>query len=562
MKLIILQDVFFIIVLIGLSVPLGIYIYKVMTDQKVFLSRLILPVERTLYRAMGIESKEEMGPGKYILSIIAFSLVGLFVVWGMQMVQGSMPFNPEKKPGTTWHLAFNTAASFISNTNWQAYSGESTLSYLTQSIGLGVQNFVSAAVGIAVLFAVIRGFIAQKQTIIGNFWKDITKITLYVLIPLSLVLAIVLVSQGVVQTVHPYVQASMLESGGLQTVPLGPAASQIAIKQLGTNGGGFFGANSAFPLENPTPLSNFLELLSILLIPAALCVSFGKAVKDNRQGRAVYATMLILFVLCLAAVTVSEQFAGPVFNGVAAGGSMEGKEIIHGVGTSALWGAATTAASNGSVNAMHDSFTPISGMILMFLMQIGEVVFGGTGSGLYGMLAFVILTVFIAGLMVGRTPEYLGKKIEPFDMKMVCIIVLTPSLFTLFGTMAAVLMPDVTSWLTNSGAHGFSEILYAFSSMANNNGSAFGGYAANTVFTNITGGSIMLAVRFIPMAAAIYLAGNLSKKKFVAAGEGTLSTSDPMFVALLVGIVLIIGALTFLPALALGPIADYFTAVM
>ena len=424
-----------------------------------------------------------------------------------------------------------------------------------------MQNFVSAAVGISVLFALIRGFAARNQTTIGNFWKDLTKITLYVLIPLALLLAVVLVSQGVVQTLHPYVQSVLLESGGAQTVPLGPAASQIAIKQLGTNGGGFFGVNSAFPLENPTTFSNFLELLSILLIPAALCVSFGKAVKDNRQGRAVYIAMMIIFVLSLAAVTVGEQLAAPLFHGVAASGSMEGKEIIHGVGTSSLWGTATTAASNGSVNAMHDSFTPISGMALMFLMQIGEVVFGGTGSGLYGMLAFVILTVFIAGLMVGRTPEYLGKKIEPFDMKMVCIIVLTPPLFTLFGTAAAVMMPEVTTWLTNSGAHGFSEILYAFSSMANNNGSAFGGYTANTVFTNVVGGIIMLIVRFVPMAAAIFLAGNLSKKKLVAASEGTLSTSNAMFIGLLVGIILIIGALTFLPALALGPIADYFTAV-
>ena len=561
MSYFILQDVFFLIVLIGLSIPLGIYIYKVMTGGTVFLSRLLSPAEGFLYRTMGIQAEDEMSPGKYTFSVIVFSMIGLIFVWGMQMLQGSLPFNPEKLGGTSWDLAFNTAASFVSNTNWQAYSGESTLSYLTQALGLGVQNFVSAAVGIAVLFALIRGFTAKNQTTIGNFWKDLTKITLYVLIPLSLVLAVVLVSQGVVQTLHPYVQSVLLESGGAQTVPLGPAASQIAIKQIGTNGGGFFGANSAFPLENPTTFSNFLELLSILLIPAALCVSFGKAVRDSRQGRAVYIAMLIIFVLSLAAVTASEQLAAPLFHGVAASGSMEGKEIIHGVGTSSLWGTATTAASNGSVNAMHDSFTPISGMVLMFLMQIGEVVFGGTGSGLYGMLAFVILTVFIAGLMVGRTPEYLGKKIEPFDMKMVCIIVLTPPLFTLFGTAAAVMMPEVTTWLTNSGAHGFSEILYAFSSMANNNGSAFGGYTANTVFTNVVGGIIMLTVRFIPMAAAIYLAGSLSKKKLVAESEGTLSTSNAMFVGLLVGIILIIGALTFLPALALGPIADYFTAV-
>jgi K+-transporting ATPase ATPase A chain len=330
---------------------------------------------------------------------------------------------------------------------------------------------------------------------------------------------------------------------------------------LGTNGGGFFGVNSAFPLENPSQLSNLLQLLSILLIPAALCVSFGKAVKDKKQGIVIYVVMMILFIACLTGVTLSEYYLGPDYTGVAMSGSMEGKETIHGVGTSALWGTATTAASNGSVNSMHDSFTPLAGGILMFLMQIGEVVFGGVGSGLYGMLAFVILTVFIAGLMVGRTPEYLGKKIGAFDMKMVCLIVLVPPLFTLFGTMAAVLMPEATTWMTNSGAHGFSEILYAFSSMGNNNGSAFGGFAANTVFTNVIGGIIMLIARFVPMVAVIYLAGNLSEKKVVAVSEGTLSTSNTMFAGLLIAIILIIGALTFLPALALGPIADYFSTL-
>jgi K+-transporting ATPase ATPase A chain len=382
-----------------------------------------------------------------------------------------------------------------------------------------------------------------------------------VLIPLALILAVVLVSQGVVQTLSAYKDVTTLQSGAVQTIPLGPAASQIAIKQLGTNGGGFFGMNSAYPLENPTPLSNLLQLLSILLIPASLCVAFGKAVKDNKQGRSIYAVMLILFVLCLVGVTASEMGLAPSYAGVTASGSMEGKEIIHGIGTSSLWATATTGASNGAVNAMHDSFTPLSGMFLMFLMQIGEVVFGGVGSGVYGMLAFVILTVFIAGLMVGRTPEYLGKKIEAFDMKMVCIVILTPALFMLFGTLAAVLMPQVRSWLLNSGAHGFSEILYTFTSMGANNGSAFGGYTSNTLFTNVVGGIEMLITRFVPMVAVIYLAGNLSKKKLVAVGEGTLSTSNAMFVGLLAAIILIIGALTFLPALALGPIADYFTTL-
>ena len=561
MSSIVIEDIFFVLLLVGLSIPLGIYIYKVMTGQKVFLTRLLSPVERGVYRIMGIQSEDEMTPKKYTFSMLAFSAVGFIFLFGIQLLQKYLPLNPENIGNVSPDLAFNTTASFVSNTNWQAYSGESTLSYLSQSLGLTVQNFLSAGVGIAVLFVLIRGFIAKQQTTIGNFWKDITRVTLYVLIPLSLVLAIALVSQGVVQTLSPYAQTTMLESGASQTIPLGPAASQIAIKQLGTNGGGFFGVNSAYPLENPTPFSNFLELLSILLIPAALCISFGKAVKDFKQGRTIYAVMLIFFVLSVAAVTASELYTAPVYQGVIASGSMEGKEVIHGVGTSALWGTATTAASNGSVNAMHDSFTPLAGMVLMFLMQIGEVVFGGVGSGLYGMLAFVILTVFIAGLMVGRTPEYLGKKVEPFDMKMVCIIVLFPPLFTLFGTVAAVLMPEVTSWLTNAGAHGFSEILYAFSSMGNNNGSAFAGFNANTVFSNVVGGIIMLIVRFVPMIATIYLAGNLSKKKLVAAGEGTLSTSNTMFAGLLIAIILIIGALTFLPALALGPLADYFTAI-
>ncbi|HWT76970.1 MAG TPA: potassium-transporting ATPase subunit KdpA [Mobilitalea sp.] len=552
-------DLIFIILLVLLSIPLGSYIYRVMMGERVFPSRMLAPVEKGIYKVMGISDEEEMSPKKYAASVLLFSLVSFLAVFLLQMLQNILPFNPEHWKAVSWDLAFNTAVSFISNTNWQAYSGETTLSYFTQSIGLTVQNFVSAAVGIAVLFVLIRGFIAKQKPGIGSFWKDITRATLYILLPLSLLLALVLVSQGVVQTLSPYKEVITLQSGAAQTIPLGPAASQIAIKQLGTNGGGFFGANSAFPLENPTALSNLLQLLSILLIPAALCVSFGKAVKDSKQGRAVYSVMLILFLASLIIVTLSEYHTAPSYKGVAASGNLEGKEVVNGIGTSALWGTATTAASNGSVNAMHDSFTSLSGMMFMFLMQIGEVVFGGVGSGLYGMIAFVILTVFIAGLMVGRTPEYLGKKVEPFDMKMVCLIVLTPPLSALIGTAVAVMNPEASTWLTNSGAHGFSEILYAFSSLANNNGSAFGGYNANTMFTNVTGGIIMLLVRFIPMLAVIYLAGNLSKKKMVAASEGTLSTSNIMFIGLLLIVILLIGALSFLPSLALGPIADYFT---
>ncbi len=561
MSMIWLQNIILLILLIGISIPLGNYTYKVMTGQKVFMTRILSPVEKGIYRMLGITDDNEMSAKKYTVSVLVFSGVGLVVLFLMLILQGLLPFNPENMKPVKWDLAFNTAASFISNTNWQAYSGEATLSYFTQSVGLTVQNFISAGVGNAVLFALIRGFTSKNKKTIGCFWHDLTRSILYVLLPLSFIVAIVLVSQGVVQSLSGYINITTLENGVSQTIPLGPAASQIAIKQLGTNGGGFFGMNSAYPLENPTSLSNILQILSIVLIPASLCVSFGKAVKDTKQGRTILLAMLILFIAALAIVTVSEKYGAVSYEGVIGTGNMEGKEVVHGIGGSALWGTATTAASNGSVNSMHDSFTPIGGMIMMFLMQLGEIVFGGVGSGLYGMIAFIVLTVFIAGLMVGRTPEYLGKKIEPYDMKMVCLIILAPPLLTLLGTAVAVMHPQVTTWLTNSGAHGFSEVLYSFSSLANNNGSAFGGYNANTVFTNVVGGVIMLVVRFIPMVAAIALAGNLANKKTVTASEGTLSTSNTMFVGLLISIILIIGALSFLPALALGPIADYFTTL-
>jgi potassium-transporting ATPase potassium-binding subunit len=559
MKLIVLQDVLYIVLIIALSIPLGRYMYRVMSGGRVFLSRILLPVEKCIYRISGTDKNREMTATQYGGAVLAFSAAGLIFLWLLLMLQGHLPFNPEKIPGTSWDLAFNTAASFVTNTNWQAYSGETTLSYLTQSLGLTVQNFMSAAAGIAVLFALFRGFVLKQQQTVGSFWVDLTRVTLYILMPLSLVVALLLVSQGVVQTLDTYRNVLTLETGAVQTIPLGPAASQIAIKQLGTNGGGFFGANSAFPLENPTQFSNLLEAVSILLIPAGLCVSFGCAVNDRRQSRSVYAVMLILFTAAFAAITASELFTAPVYGGVSLSGNMEGKEVIHGIGASSLWAACTTAASNGSVNCMHDSLTPLGGFIPLFLMQLGEIVFGGTGSGLYGMLAFVLMTVFIAGLMVGRTPEYLGKKIEPFDMRMVCLIILVPLLCTLLGTAAAVTRPEVTKWLTNSGAHGFSEVLYAFSSMAANNGSAFAGYAADTVFTNVTGGIIMLLSRFIPMYAVVLLSGNLAAKKTVASGEGTLATHDFRFTGLLLAVVLIIGALSFLPALALGPLADYFS---
>lgn len=561
MSYIVLEDLFYIFALIGLSIPLGIYIYKIMTGQRVFLTRVVAPVENRIYKLMDVKSNEEMGAKKYAFSVLAFSFVGFIFLFLLQMLQGFLPLNPAGIKGVSWDLAFNTAASFVTNTNWQAYSGETSMSYLTQFLGLTVQNFVSAAIGIAVLFALIRGFILKQKSTIGSFWVDLTRTTLYVLIPLSFILAIVLVPQGVVQTFSPYKTLTALEGGATQILPLGPAASQIAIKQLGTNGGGFFGANSAFPFENPTSFTNMIECLSILLIPAALCVSFGKAVKDQKQGRTIYTTMMIFFVGALVAMTAFELNILTSFQGVIASASMEGKEVIHGVGGSTLWATATTAASNGSVNAMHDSLSSLSGIVTLFLMQIGEVVFGGVGSGLYGMLAFVLLAVFIAGLMVGRTPEYLGKKVEPFDMKMVCLIVLTPVLFILLGTAAAVMVPGITSLLTNSGAHGFSEILYAFTSMGANNGSAFGGYIANNLFTNVVGGIGMLITRYVPLVAVIFLAGNMAQKKTVAASVGTLSTTNRLFVGLLIGVVLVIGALSFFPALALGPVADYLAAV-
>ena len=605
--------------MLSLALPLGIYIFHVMAGTAGFWTRLGRPLENLIYRAMGVDPTADMTARRYAWSVISFSLVGLVALFALQLAQGHLPGKPQGLGPPSPDLAFNTAASFVTNTNWQAYAGETTLSYLTQALGLTVQNFVSAAVGIAVLFALIRGFVRRSDSssptptaagtdasrqgsrgphrgrhgqpsaddsrergqgpgpgrqsraaedgrpatvsppgTLGNFWVDLTRVTLYVLLPLSLISAIVLLSQGVVQSLAP-AQPFTTWSGESSTVPLGPAASQVAIKQLGTNGGGFFGANSAFPLENPTALSNFVEMLSLVLIPAALCFAFGRAVGDKRQGRSLLIVMLVLFVAALAGLTASEQLLGPAFAGVAPSGSLEGKEVVHGVGASSLWATATTAASNGSVNGMLDSFTALGGLVAMFLMQLGEVVFGGVGSGLYGMIAFVVLTVFLAGLMVGRTPEYLGKKIEPFDMRMVCLMILAPPLLTLLGTAAAVMMPGASGWVHNSGARGFSELLYAFTSMANNNGSAFAGLAADTPFTNIVGGLVMLAARFIPLVAALYLAGHLAGKKAVAAGEGTLSTTGGLFTGLLAGVIVVVGALSFLPALALGPLADFFT---
>lgn len=571
----ILQCILYLVVLVLLAIPLGTYIGKIMNGEKVFLSKAVAPLENFTYRILKVDKNEQMTAKTYGICIALFSIFSFVVLFLLHLLQGVLPLNPQSMTGTSWHLAFNNAVSFITNTNWQSYSGESTLSYLTQMLGLTVQNFASAAVGIAVLFALIRGFIKVKESGLGSFWADITRIILYILIPFSLVLSIVLVSQGVIQNFSAYqtvslVQPITLQDGTVvteQVVPQGPAASQIAIKQLGTNGGGYMGTNSAHPFENPTPLSNLVEMLSILLIPAALCFTFGRNVKDKRQGVAIFLAMFIILGSVLALIAVSESSATPQLaqNGAVnlssvaqAGGNMEGKETRFGIASSSTWAAFTTAASNGSVNAMHDSFTPLGGMATMLLMQLGEVVFGGVGCGLYGMIGFAILAVFIAGLMVGRTPEYLGKKIEPFEMRMAVLLCLATPVAILIGSGIAAALPEVTQSLNNTGAHGFSEILYTYSSAGGNNGSAFAGFNSNTVFLNVSIGLAMLFARYVPMMAALAIAGSMVQKKKVAVSAGTLPTHNAMFIGLLIFVVLLIGALSFFPALALGPIAEYF----
>ena len=571
----VLQYGLYILILVVLAIPLGNYIGKIMNGEKVFLSKILTPCENFIYKILHIDKDEDMSWKKYSFSVLAFSIISLIVLFLLHIFQGFLPLNPEKVSGTSWDLAFNNAVSFVTNTNWQGYSGESSLSYFTQMMGLTVQNFVSAAVGISVLFALIRGFIRVKQKGIGNFWIDITRTVLYILIPLSIVVSLALVSQGVVQNFKQYETVSLLEPITLEdgtvvteeVVPLGPAASQIAIKQLGTNGGGFMGTNSAHPIENPTVLSNLFEMSSLLLIPVALCFTFGRNIKDRRQGIAIFVAMGIMLVVAMAIVGVNEQIGTPqmALNGQVdlstinqAGGNMEGKEARFGIATSSTWATFTTAASNGSVNSMHDSYTPIGGMIPMLLMQLGEVVFGGVGCGLYGMIGFAILAVFMAGLMVGRTPEYLGKKIEPFEMKMAVLVCLTTPIAILIGSGIASILPETVNSLNNSGAHGFSEVLYAYTSAGGNNGSAFAGFAANTPFINISIGLSMLFARFVPMMGTLAIAGSMVKKKKVAESVGTLPTHNAMFIGLLIFVVLLIGALSFFPALALGPIAEFF----
>ena len=569
-----IQIFIYLLVLFLLAKPLGIYMARIYEGKPSGLNVWFGWLEKLIYRLCGINPEQGMPWKVYAVAVMLFNIIGIIIVYAIQRFQAQLPLNPISLAAVSPDLSFNTAVSFATNTNWQSYGGETTLSYLTQMIGLTVQNFVSAATGMAVLVASIRGFVQKQMGTIGNFWVDLVRSTLYILLPLAIILSVVLVSQGVVQTFKPSAKIALLESSkdadgkivSEQVIALGPAASQISIKQLGTNGGGFFNVNSAHPFENPTPLSNFLEVLAILLIAASLCYTFGYMVKDKRQGRALLIAMLVIFIPCLWACTHFEQKGNPNFNNlgvnqsyssIQSGGNMEGKEARFGIVNSAIWATATTAASNGSVNSMHDSYMPLGGLIPMWLMQLGEVIFGGVGSGLYGILAFVIVAVFISGLMIGRTPEYLGKKIESFEMKMAALILLIPHMCTLLGTGIAVLLPKAKAAILNPGAHGFSEVLYAFTSASNNNGSAFAGLSSNTFFYNIALGLAMFFARYWLIIPMLAIAGSLSKKKVIPASSGTLPTHTPLFIIFLVMVILIIGALTFFPALALGPIAEH-----
>ncbi|GBD12370.1 Potassium-transporting ATPase potassium-binding subunit [bacterium HR24] len=558
------QIVLFVGLLLALTKPLGAYMARVFQGERTWLSPLLSPLERAVYRACVIDPAAEQRWPSYAAAVLLFNLAGMILLYALQRLQGFLPLNPQGFGPVAPDLAFNTAASFSTNTNWQAYSGERTMSYLTQMAGLTVQNFVSAATGIAVAVALIRGLSRRSAEAIGNFWVDLVRATLYVLLPFSVVVALVLVWQGVPQNLKPYIHVQTLE-GGAQTIAQGPVASQEVIKLLGTNGGGFFNANSAHPYENPTPLTNLIEMLLIFAIPAGLTHTFGRMVGDTRQGWAVWAAMAVLFVAGLAVTLLVEQGGNPLLarlgvdqqaSPLQPGGNLEGKEVRFGIVASVLFAVVTTAASCGAVNTMHDSLLPLSGGVTMFNMQLGEVIFGGVGSGLYGMLIFAILAVFIAGLMVGRTPEYLGKKIESFEIKMAMLFVLAGAASILVFTAWASVAPYGVSSILNPGPHGFSEIFYAYSSGTGNNGSAFAGLSANTLFYNVTVGLAMLIGRFLTMVPVLAIAGSLARKPRLAPGLGTMPTHTPLFVGMLVGTVVIVGALSFFPALALGPIAE------
>lgn len=552
------QDVIQLILYFGLLIIatpiLGTYMARIFMGKSTPLTPILAPIEKGIYRLAGINPTEKQGWRKYALSLLMFNLIGFVMVFTLQMLQGILPLNPTNVPATSPDLAFNTATSFMTNTNWQAYGGETTLSYLTQMVGLAVQNFLSASTGIAVMVALARGLANKSSKILGNFWSDMVKSTLYVLLPLSVVLAVILIGQGVVQNLNPYVEAQTL-SGETQLIPQGPAASQIAIKQLGTNGGGFFSVNSAHPYENPTPLSNFVEMFAILLIPASLTYTYGVMVGDKRQGWTIFFAMFTLLTIGLSVMLISEYSTNPIYG---AGGLMEGKETRFGVTNSVLWGVTTTAASNGSVNSMHSSLSPIAGGIAMLNIMLGEIIFGGVGAGMYGMFIFIMLTVFIAGLMVGRTPEYLGKKIESREIKLVTIAVLLPNATILLFTALALLIPEALASRTNTGAHGLSEILYAFTSGAGNNGSAFAGLNANTPFYNLFIGLAMWIGRFGVILPVLAVAGSMAGKKVSPPSQGTFRTDSILFVVLLIAVILIVGALTFFPVLSLGPIVEHF----
>jgi K+-transporting ATPase ATPase A chain len=569
-----LQIAVFVVLLVAASKPLGEYMARVYSGERTFLSPALGWLERLLYRVMGVRADQEMGWKAYGRALLLFNALGFLAVYVLQRTQHVLPWNPAELGPVSPDSSFNTAVSFATNTNWQGYGGETTMSYLTQMLGLTVQNFVSAATGMAVLVALIRGFTRRSSEVIGSFWVDLVRSTVHVLLPLAAVLALALVSRGVVQTLDGSATVQLLDpvtlaDGSVQAeqhIAVGPAASQVAIKQLGTNGGGFFNVNSAHPLENPDPISTLLQSLAILLIPGALCFTFGAMVRDRRQGLALLATMLLVLVPCIAAVYALERQGTPALAAAGAelhesadtsGGNLEGKEVRFGLAQTAIWAASTTAASNGSVNSMHDSLTPMGGLVPMVLMQLGEVIFGGVGSGLYGLLVFAIVAVFVAGLMVGRTPEYLGKKIGAFEMKMASLAILAPCVAVLLGTAVAAALGVGRAGVLNPGAHGFSEILYAFSSAGNNNGSAFAGLSANTPFYNSALGASMLLARYGVIVAVLALAGALARKSSVPTGPGTLPTHTTLFVVLLIGTVLLVGALTFLPALALGPIVEH-----
>ena len=548
-----LQIVIFVGLLIGLTPIMGNFMYKVFTGERHLMSAPFGWLERLTYKIVGVDSAEETNWKKYALGLVLFNLIGFLFVLLLQLTQAFLPLNPTNLPNVSWHSAFNTAASFITNTNWQGYSGETTMSYFVQMIGLGVQNFVSAATGIAVLIALARGLSRKTTDKLGNFWVDLTRSTLYVLLPLSILFAVILVGQGAIQNFDTYQTAHTLQ-GTTQVIPMGPVASQEAIKQLGTNGGGFFNANSAHPFENPTPLTNFLQILAIFLIPAGLTFTYGKMVGSKRQGWTIFIVMLILFLSGLAISLYGEYSANPIYGHSAL---MEGKETRFGITNSVLFSVVTTDASCGAVNAMHDSLSPLSGMVTMINLMLGEVIFGGVGAGLYGMVIFIILTVFIAGLMVGRTPEYLGKKVERFEVTMAIIAnVITSFVILLFTAWAAVSTLGLAG-LNNAGPHGFSEILYAFSSCAGNNGSAFAGLSANTVFYNLLLGITILVGRFGVIIPILAIAGSMAKKKITPPSAGTFQTNNWLFVTLLIGVILIVGGLTYFPALSLGPIVEH-----